>query len=557
MEQIQNNRVMTDLYRENAQFPGIALDGSDVYLCWQRFVDRHDSLMASCRRGDEVVWEREISDGGEVLHPVILAHGGAIWYAWSEYARENWRILARCYRDGRWGEVLTVASGEALFFPRLFTWQGRLHVIWTEQHKGSAAAVLCPLTEAGPGAAETVSVVGEAYRAGAAEGGDGNLYVAYDGFDGKQYKLFARARTAAGWSEEIVVSQGEDWASTPWIAAKPDGAVVGWYDYGYMAVYSVRSADLTVRDGALAAVNPQCLKEGVDWYLDLHVASNSSGLQAMAYTRSKYDVLVCTRRGSEPWSRPVLMSYGDGHCGVHPKLLVDEDDTIHLMWQFGFKNGHMERNAQVIYNHLTPAELAQQPDYVAPPSDFTQPIPANADKRLDEHPADVVRAWLDKNGYGNLSVYFGDIHGQSGLSDGMGLGPSGLHRPHRPRLLPRLDDPVRVGAAAHQLPPDEQGRRAGLPSGLRVDSQRVQVRLRPQERILPGRRGRDLPLRRQGRHDPHRPLQQHPLLQGPLHPPPPRRGLGDGERRHRLELPRSRGAARRGDLLPPRPLRDL
>ncbi|MFQ7452585.1 MAG: hypothetical protein ACLRNQ_15690 [Flavonifractor plautii] len=117
MEQIQNNRVITDLYRENAQFPGIALDGSDVYLCWQRFVDRHDSLMASCRRGDEVVWEREISDGGEVLHPVILAHGGAIWYAWSEYARENWRILARCYRDGQWGEVLTVASGEALFFP--------------------------------------------------------------------------------------------------------------------------------------------------------------------------------------------------------------------------------------------------------------------------------------------------------------------------------------------------------------------------------------------------------------------------------------------------------
>ena len=32
MEQIQNNRVITDLYRENAQFPGIALDGSDVYL---------------------------------------------------------------------------------------------------------------------------------------------------------------------------------------------------------------------------------------------------------------------------------------------------------------------------------------------------------------------------------------------------------------------------------------------------------------------------------------------------------------------------------------------
>lgn len=428
MEQMQNNRVITDLYRENAQFPGIALDGSDVYLCWQRFVNRHDSLVASCRRGDEVVWETEISDGGEVLHPVILAHGGAIWYAWSEYARESWRILARCWRDGQWSQVITVAAGEALFFPRLFTWQGALHIIWTEQHKGSAAAVLCPLTEAGPGAAETVSLVGEAYRAGAAEGGDGNLYVAYDGFDGKQYKLFARVRTAAGWSEEITVSQGDDWASTPWIAGKADGAVVGWYDYGYMAAYSVRSADLTVQNGQLTVANPQCLQAGVDWYLDLHVASNSSGLQAMAYTRSKYDVLVCTRRGSEPWSRPVLMSYGDSHCGVHPKLLVGEDDTIHLVWQFAYKNGHMERNACVVYNHLTPAELAAQPDYVAPPSDFTQPIPANADKRLDGQTPEATRAWLDRNGYKELSVYFGDIHGQSGLSDGMGEVDQYYHR---------------------------------------------------------------------------------------------------------------------------------
>ena len=52
MEQIQNNRVITDLYRENAQFPGIALDGSDFSLCWLRSVDRPDSLMSSCRLGD-------------------------------------------------------------------------------------------------------------------------------------------------------------------------------------------------------------------------------------------------------------------------------------------------------------------------------------------------------------------------------------------------------------------------------------------------------------------------------------------------------------------------
>ena len=116
MEQIQNNRVITDLYRENAQFPGIALDGSDVYLCWQRFVDRHDSLMASCRRGTRWCGSARSPTAARCSTPSFWLTA-AIWYAWSEYARENWRILARCYRDGQWGEVLTVASGEALFFP--------------------------------------------------------------------------------------------------------------------------------------------------------------------------------------------------------------------------------------------------------------------------------------------------------------------------------------------------------------------------------------------------------------------------------------------------------
>ena len=33
MEQIQNNQVITNYHRENAQFPGIALDGSLLSIC--------------------------------------------------------------------------------------------------------------------------------------------------------------------------------------------------------------------------------------------------------------------------------------------------------------------------------------------------------------------------------------------------------------------------------------------------------------------------------------------------------------------------------------------
>lgn len=93
---------------------------------------------------------------------------------------------------------------------------------------------------------------------------------------------------------------------------------------------------------------------------------------------------------------------------------MDEDDTIHLMWQFGFKNGHMERNAQVIYNHLTrrAGPTMWRPGGFAAIPPPTAPGRARRGARL-----------AGQERLRNLSVYFGDIHGQSGLSDGMGGGP--------------------------------------------------------------------------------------------------------------------------------------
>ena len=81
------------------------------------YVRKHDKLV----RHLDMCIEEVSREYARVTMPITenhkngmgVAHGGAIWYAWSEYARENWRILARCYRDGQWGEVLTVASGEA------------------------------------------------------------------------------------------------------------------------------------------------------------------------------------------------------------------------------------------------------------------------------------------------------------------------------------------------------------------------------------------------------------------------------------------------------------
>ena len=180
----------------------------------------------------------------------------------------------------------------------------------------------------------------------------------------------------------------------------------------------------------------------------------------------------------------------------------------------------------------------------------------------------MVRAWLDKNGYGNLSVYFGDIHGQSGLSDGMGEVDQYYHRA---RDKARLDF---TALTDHDCYPDwttqsewsclrtncrlmnKDGELACLlayewtPNEYKYDYGHKNVYYRGDEGEIfrSGDKGGMTPT------DLYNSIRSYKALCIPHHP------AADwvmGERRHRLELPRSRGAARRGDLLPPRPLRDL
>ena len=49
---------------------------------------------------------------------------------------------------------------------------------------------------------------------------------------------------------------------------------------------------------------------------------------------------------------------------------------------------------------------------------FTRPIEAN--KTLDRIDDEEVKTWIKKNGYAGKFPVYGDIHGQSGMSDGVG-----------------------------------------------------------------------------------------------------------------------------------------
>ncbi|MEG2119259.1 MAG: hypothetical protein RRY53_02790, partial [Pseudoflavonifractor sp.] len=305
---------VTDIYAESAQFPGVAVDGGALRVHWQSFTSCHAILRTGILGADGLTGVENISGDGEVLYPVSLACDGGVWYAWGEAANDRWSIKARFVKAGTWSDTLVVDEDEALFYPSLFLQHGKPCLLWTRQHRGTAQAVLCPLSQNGCGTQEIVSQSKEAFRANACEGGDGNLYLTYDVYENGGYDVIARVKTASGWSAEVRADQTEDWVCAPRIVATPTGATVCWYTFGYGATFAVYSADLAVSEGALCAAPALTLTENVGWYMDLTAASNKAGLQIVAYTWSKNSVQIRYRRGAGAWSLPAQMSYGDGHC---------------------------------------------------------------------------------------------------------------------------------------------------------------------------------------------------------------------------------------------------
>lgn len=423
MSEYMKNRskVLTDILDNSSQYPGIGADGQGMlHVCWQEYKNRHDAIYAARLKDGIPQKPTKISGEGQALRPVLCALEQAVWYAWSESIDGEWYILARCEEGEHFGPVVTVARGDALFYPFLFADQGKLFVVYNQQGKGFSHCVMKGLSKDGVSQGEIVSQSQKTYRPTACVGQDQNTYLVYDSFNGNGYDLLMRVKTQEGWSDEKKVNQGPNWATRPVVAPAEGGAVVCWYDFGDLASFCYCAADLSQVGGNPVSGKPEILSANKNWYHDISVSSNSKGTAAFAYTWGKYNINVRFRKQGGAWSEPVVMSYDDTHCAVHPAVFVDEEDKIHLLWQYANKNGHMERNACIIYNAIKVEEAAPYFDKAVEMSldQFVQPIPTP--KQFDKRTEEEVKTWLNKNGYGGNLLLFGDIHGQSGISDGVG-----------------------------------------------------------------------------------------------------------------------------------------
>ena len=94
---------------------------------------------------------------------------------------------------------------------------------------------------------------------------------------------------------------------------------------------------------------------------------------------------------------PVVFTYDENSFASNQRVLIDEDGTIHLAWQYGNQNGHKPiRNAKVVYTWLNKDEYDSYVDLEAEKvSDpFTRPIEAN--KTLDRIDDEEVKTWIEE-----------------------------------------------------------------------------------------------------------------------------------------------------------------
>lgn len=419
------SKEVSDIIKSSAQYPSLtkAEDGT-MYVCYQEYKDGHDCIVAGVLNQEKDTFSEveRISGEGEALKPVCVSSGNQIWYAWGECRNQVWGIYYRSYENGVYGEIHCAEEGEALFYPCLYAKDGIVYLLWNRQSSNAGEIVLSTIDEEGIHDVQVVSTSKETYRPSICITEDHTIYVAYDSFNGTTYDVIVRACKDQVWTEEKVVNTSKTaWATQPLLASLKDKALVCWYDFNHGSDFSYHSAVVFEKDGKANVEESCCFARGIDWYEDIAISSNAKGEVAFSYSWGKTKLHARHYDYENKWSDPVVFTYDENSFASNQRVLIDEDGTIHLAWQYGNQNGHKPiRNAKVVYTWLNKDEYDSYVDLEAEKvSDpFTRPIEAN--KTLDRIDDGEVKTWIKKNGYAGKFPVYGDIHGQSGMSDGVG-----------------------------------------------------------------------------------------------------------------------------------------
>ena len=409
-----------DKLHMNNQYPAICTDGKGTdYVLVQKAQGKTETICLSVfKDGNPAVSDIQVSGNGLSLRPAAIWAEDKAWFAWSEFAEGKWSVCIASY-DGTLSPVTVIETGEALFYVSLAIIDNKAAILYNRQCAKKSDVMLATRKD-GTYVAQKVNESVKCYRPTACQNRNGDIIVVYDSFDGKSYNVLSRLYSDGRWSDEMRLDESDNRCAQPVVVSpEADLFVVCWYENGIYSFFSYNAVDLRVRNGRLEKSNYQVLVSNRNWYNNIDASANINGYTVFCYTIGKYNIVCNVRKPDGRWSKPVLLSYNDGRCGIRGKVALSDDNELHYVWQWAERNGHEDRYAVAVYNTAAIDELlaCDDTEIVTRIDSFVQPI--DVVKSLDSVSDEAKNAWLKKNGL-DCCLLFGDIHGQSNMSDGMG-----------------------------------------------------------------------------------------------------------------------------------------
>ena len=417
---LDNTVCLTDINTESCQYPDLLMhDSGRIFACWQRYASHHDRIIACELQDGKPIGQVVISGNGQAFQPAIFSIHETVYLLWTEYSGSCWKLLVRAYDPQTPGPMIEITRGEGVFFPRVLTAEGRAWISWAERKNTHSRILLCSFDGVNVGAPVAVTDEEQCYRPALAFFG-GSLCCGYDCFEDGRYTVRVRTVSDGVPGPALILSEGSEWACALELAATSSGLSALWYAIAPRADIDYWTAELDVKQGVPTLCSSKRLARIRDWFASVAIGSN--GKQDILVHSKSYHAMVARSRslGGE-WSNSVIVYCDDHLCaGIRPKIAVSSDGEVYILYQYANGNGHRERFSDIRLFRATFDEIAARDDgYVdALTNNFTKPIAA--EKALESVDPQEKQDWLYRNGYHGLDLLFGDIHGQSDMSDGSG-----------------------------------------------------------------------------------------------------------------------------------------
>ncbi|MDQ3991791.1 MAG: hypothetical protein M3245_05725 [Actinomycetota bacterium] len=327
---------------QNAADPQVAVDADgDAVIVWQRFDGTNWRIQARRRsKTGALSAVQTLSAAGQSANDpqVAVDQDGDAVIVWEGFDGTNSRIQARRRSAaGALSPVRTLsAAGQNAFDPQVAVdADGDAVIVWEgfdgtnyriRARRRSAAGALSPV--------QTLSAAGRsAFSPQVAVGQDGHALVVWERSDGTNWQIQARRRSAAGALSPVqtLSPAGHD-AHVPQVAVDPDGhGVIAWElraGTNWRIQARRRSAE-----GALSPV--QTLSPAGQGAADPQVAVDADGDAVIVWERFDLtnDRIQARRRSAGGALSPVQTLSAAGESAEAPQVAVDQEGQAVVVWQ--------------------------------------------------------------------------------------------------------------------------------------------------------------------------------------------------------------------------------